>query len=257
MVSRRNFLKAGTLAALPVSTGVSGCTSKGRLQGQQDAFREDFGFITPADDPIFGDSSGDVIKTAVGTGNSRHAEVRRAFRLLWDSPRTVDHMAIAQYFENIQVTNQNEHNYSGAIAKYNEEWQASANPLITSFFAMTNTVPSSGDQTPWCAAFVSFVLYASNKPNMFSALSGSYRSYMTATTTPKFGDVVVFRKYGNLGDRGFGHVGFYISEDETTVTVLGGNQRGTTGSTGAVVRTRYAKIGKSQELHSFRAVPTN
>ena len=37
--------------------------------------------------------------------------------------------------------------------------------------------------------------------------------------------------------------------------VLGGNQRGATGSTGAVVRTRYAKIGRIQELHSFRSVP--
>ena len=52
-----------------------------------------------------------------------------------------------------------------------------------------------------------------------------------------------------------GHFGFYISENERTVTVLGGNQRGTTGSTGAVVRTWYAKTGRTQELHSFRSVP--
>ena len=249
MISRRNLLAASA----PATLALGGCVTATPEPSTPLANSTDFGFIGPNDDPHFSSTGSSI--TAAGSGASRHDEVATAFRLLWDSPRTTDHMSIAQYFENLATTNPNELDLAGNEARYNEEWRGRANPLITGLFSMTNTLPSSGDETPWCAAFVSFILYAAGKPNMFSALSGSYRHYLAETTTPVLGDIVVFEKYGSLGARGFGHVGFYVTENQYTVTVLGGNQRTGTGSTGAVTSTVYAKTGKTQKLHSYRSVP--
>ncbi|MFN7167598.1 MAG: CHAP domain-containing protein [Pannonibacter sp.] len=214
------------------------------------------GFLRPEDDPEFGPliSGLPLGAQTVGTEASRHEEVSRAFRILWDAPRTDNPLELAQYFEAIQDENPNAKNASGLTAKYNEEWVGRANPLITSFFGMTATMPSKGDQTSWCSAFVSFVLYATGKATMLSALSGSYRKYSTATTTPEVGDIVVFRKNGDEGNQGFGHVGFFISETDDEVTVLGGNQGGSTGSTGAVCQSVYKKFGSTLTLHSYRKV---
>ena len=253
-LSRRDILKASSIGAVPVLTALSGCqTTMPPTKPELNKYSEHF--LGPENDPVFNRSSTETHKITIGDQPSRHQEVTKAFRLLWDAPRTDNHYNIAQYFEGITDTNPLERNYSGSIAKYNEEWTSRANPLITAFFGMTNTRPSYGDQTAWCAAFVSFVLYAGNKPNMFSALSGSYRNYLTATTNPKIGDIVVFEKYGEAGANGFGHVGFFVSETDSNVTVLGGNQRGNTGSSGAVVKSVYAKIGRTQKLHSYRSVP--
>ena len=255
MISRRALT-----AKLPLLTAgallSNGCATTpkqtdARLTRPESEFDlNEFGFIGPQHDNIF---NGPAI-SPMGSGESRHEEVRTAFKLLWDAPRTSDHMAILRYFRDITKVNPLEEDAAGNKAKYNEEWSLRANPLITSFFGMTNTLPSSGDQTPWCAAFVSFILYASGKPNMFSALSGSYRHYSTPTETPQYGDVVVFRRTGAAGDRGFGHVGFFLSENDTTVNVLGGNQRGGEGSTGAVVARNYLKAGSYLTLHSYRSV---
>lgn len=248
--TRRSLLVASGTATF----ALNGCvTSSTKSKEHSNYYLNDsFEFIGPENDSFFSEGPQ---KNAAGSGRSRHDEVSTAFRLLWDSPRTRDHFAIAQYFENISTINPNEIDRNGNIASYNEEWVRRANPLITGFFSMTNTLPSSGDETAWCAAFVSFILYAAGKPNMFSALSGSYRHYMNQTLNPALGDLVVFEKYGEAGEKGFGHVGFFVSETDHTITVLGGNQRGGTGSTGAVTRTVYAKIGLTQKLHSYRSVP--
>ena len=254
MFSRRNLFKAS--AALSLGACASSQTSvteetNGAISSPAPLDEVDFDLMTAADDPVFGDSSG---VATVGTGNSRHDEVRTAFRLLWDTPRTDDHMEIARYFENLSTKNPNATNSSGQIASYNEEWVGTSNPLITSFFGMTSVKPYNGDQTFWCAAFVSFVLYAAGKPNMLSALSGAYRRYSAPTADPKVGDVVVFRKNGPEGDQGFGHVGFFVAQSDDYIQVLGGNQRGNSGSTGAVVTTRYEKYGSTLSYHSFRTV---
>lgn len=252
MTDRRTLL-----AGMPIALGATALMTVGCEKTNEDPldpFSEARGFIGEADDKIFLPEASQ--RQVVGTGASRHAEVRDGFKLLWDAPRTQNHMEIAEYFLNITKKNQNERNAAGEIASYNEEWVSRANPLITSFFGMTNTLPSRGDQTAWCAAFVSFILYAAGKPNKFSALSGAYRSYGKPTEEPKFGDVVVFRKNGEKGDLGFGHVGFYISDTPDKVRVLGGNQRAGEGSTGAVVISEYLKKGASLSLHSFRSVPT-
>lgn len=187
----------------------------------------------------------------LGAGSSRHEEVREAFRLLWDSPRTSNHMQIARYFEGIKSINTNERDAAGNYPRYNEEWVTVSNPLITSFFGMTNTLPAKGDVVPWCSAFVSFVIYAAGKIPKFSAASKAYRKYSTETNSPNYGDLAVFenRKNTNLG-----HVGFFVERKDAGIMVLGGNQRGNTGSTGAITTSLYKHDHPVLKLHSFRSM---
>jgi uncharacterized protein (TIGR02594 family) len=167
--------------------------------------------------------------------------------LLFNAPRGANNLVIARYFEGITEKN-------GGGELYNREWTTRPNPLIVGLFSMTQTKPSNGDFTPWCAAFVSFCLYAAGKPSAYSALSGSYRRYGTATTDPQPGDVVVFANYGQSGTQGNGHVGFFIGLENGAIRVLGGNQVGNTGSTGAVTMSTFRRQDRTMELHSFRQV---
>jgi uncharacterized protein (TIGR02594 family) len=245
MIDRRAFVRRSALLA-----GMLGAGSRAYAQVVDPQPPENpFGFIGPEDDPTFGQAitGAPPAASAVGAGPSRHEEVRKAFRLLYEAPRGNDHMAVARYFENITAVNADGE-------KYNAEWNARANPLIVGFFSMTNTTPSTGDQTHWCAAFVSFCLYAAGKANQFSALSGAYRSYSTATTNPMPGDVVVFSKPGPDGAKGFGHVGLFVGQSAGKIRVLGGNQRGNSGTTGAVIAADFPVSSSSLQLHSFRKV---
>jgi uncharacterized protein (TIGR02594 family) len=209
-----------------------------------------FGFVGPADDPEFGAiiRGGEPPNQAVGTGPARHGEVATAFRLLFDVDQSKGPLGAARYFEALE-----EKNSEGEFYKY--EWAKRANPLIVGLFSMTNTLPSEGDQTHWCAAFVNFCLYATGKANTFSALSGSFRKFGTEATAPVPGDVAVFSKTGDMGKRGFGHVAFYISHGGGRIRVLGGNQRGGTGSSGAVVETDYPVQGSDLFLVGIRKAP--
>ena len=158
-------------------------------------------------------------------------------------------MAIARYFMNIKDENKEEPG-----EPYNQEWGERANPLIVGFFSMTNTLPSEGDVTHWCAAFVSFCLYAAGKPNKFSALSGAYRNFGEATSTPAPGDLAVFRLAGKRGDMGFGHVGFFVDRKGSKIRVLGGNQKGNTKSTGAITEADYDAQDPVLQLYGFRKI---
>jgi uncharacterized protein (TIGR02594 family) len=213
------------------------------------AAQDPFNFAGPEDDPEFGPliTGRPAPVRSVASGTSPPEEIATAFRLLFNAPRGAGQIQIARYFEAITQKN-------GGGELYNREWATRPNPLIVGLFSMTQTKPSNGDFTPWCAAFVSFCLYASGKQSAYSALSGSYRRYGTATTEPQPGDVVVFANYGQSGAQGHGHVGFYVGTENGAIRVLGGNQVGATRSTGAVVLTSFRRQDRSMELHSFRRV---
>jgi uncharacterized protein (TIGR02594 family) len=149
---------------------------------------------------------------------------------------------------------------------YAEEWKKTYNPVIVSFFDSTTIRKPDGDITPWCAAFVNWCITKS-KQGKSQGLSGtnsaraqSFRDWGVATNDPQHGDIVVFRKTDSSGR---GHVGFYIADDQSTVSVLGGNQQprsvspGTydTPRTGEINITRYPKRGKSLELTGYRTHP--
>ena len=213
------------------------------------------GLIGPEDDPEFGPA---IRRTAakggsvVGTSPSRHDEVRTGFKLLLDAPRRADVLDTAGYFANISIKNQDGE-------PYNWEWKVRANPLIVGMFAATGTAPSSGDQTSWCAAFVSFCLYLAEKPNKFTALSGGYRNFGSIADSPRKGDIAVFAKPGEEGTKGFGHVGFFMRFEKKNavdgVLLIGGNQRGNTDSTGAITESWFPVTGDGLVLHSIRRIP--
>jgi len=186
-------------------------------------------------------------RTSGETGDSppRLGEISKGFGLLYNAPRGQPPLDVARYFQALPDKNQDG-------SAYNAEWPVKANPVIVGFFSMTNTTPSGGDQTSWCAAFVNFCLAASGREMTFSALSGSFRRYRTATETPREGDIVVFANTGPTGAQGFGHVAFFLSKDASGITVLGGNQ-GPTGK-GAVTIAKFPYEGASLKWHSYRSV---
>lgn len=248
MISRRSLLAAAsTTAATTLMTPNASAQPAANLGA--------FGLLAPENDPEFGPlirGSSTSGGSAVGTGASRHDEVRNGFRLLLDAPRKASVIETARFFEKITLKN-------GDGELYNAEWSTRANPLIVGFFAMTGTAPSQGDQTSWCAAFVSTCLFLADKPNKFTALSGGYRSYGKVASPPLEGDIVVFRKPGEEGAKGFGHVGFFLKEEKRNgsdgVLLLGGNQRGNTGTSGAVTEAWFPASSADLIIHSIRRIP--
>lgn len=75
---------------------------------------------------------------------------------------------------------------------------------------------ASQDATPWCSAFVSWVL---PDGGTHSAWARSYIKYGIKLSEPKYGCICVLSRGPDSG-----HVGFLIKADDNTVTLLGGNQ---------------------------------
>lgn len=238
MLDRRKLLVAGGFA--PMSLAVS---SVARAQSDPTCTAVKAWGFRPAvlDQPA-----------AAGAGSPRNTEVAKAFRLLLSVGKKDTPVGAANYFKSLQDRNNNTDKWL-----YREEWpiNARANPMIVGFFSMTQTLPSEGDQTAWCAAFVNFCLFTAGYEGTGSALSGSFRTFGAKTDNPQVGDVVVFRNVGASGDEGHGHVGFYNGMKNGKISVLGGNQRGDDpGSTGGVKVAAFDRQGSSLEVHSFRSL---
>lgn len=250
MITRRSVL------SIFPATVLSSAATASFAQGQEQQSILEAGLLRPETDPDFGplitgqQNNGGAI---VGTSPSRHEEVRTAFRLLLDAPQGAPLISTARYFEKIKAVNQDNE-------QYNAEWKERANPLIVGMFGVTGTSPASGDQTSWCAAFVSTCLYLSYLPNAYTALSGGYRKFGSDVTgTPQEGDLAVFSKFGADGTKGFGHIGIFLRKEakdgKEGLVVLGGNQRGGTGTTGAVTETWFPFEGTDLYVHSIRRIP--
>jgi uncharacterized protein (TIGR02594 family) len=97
------------------------------------------------------------------------------------------------------------------------------NSKIINFFKEIRFGGIKNDDTPWCAAFVSYVLLKAGLPFQNSLLARSYIDYKTERKEkPDIFDIVIFSRGAKNGP--FGHVGFYIGEDKDTIHILGGNQ---------------------------------
>ena len=92
------------------------------------------------------------------------------------------------------------------------------NSRIVDYFDSV-TYRATDDETPWCAAFVNWVLMEAGIARTESAAALSFAKWGVKTTKPKYGDIVVF-DHGH----GRGHVGFFMGTDGKNVSVLGGNQ---------------------------------
>lgn len=100
-------------------------------------------------------------------------------------------------------------------------WAKSLGGWIASFYK--------DDSIPWCGLFVANCIASAGYKPADKALSALAWNDWGIPTTPRLGAVMVFKRKGG------GHVGFYVSEDETSYHILGGNQ------SDAVTVTKIAK----------------
>jgi uncharacterized protein (TIGR02594 family) len=232
-LSRRALFAAASasLAAAPDLAKASGRRGpRLTVPPQAPDHRLPFGgdFVGPDNDP---DLAAKSLAAQIGSGSSAHGEVATAFRLLFGVAGKKTPLEAARYFASLTERNEDDEPYV-------REWANRANPLITGFFSMTHTLPSDGDETPWCAAFVSFCLYATGRPTRYSALARSYVGYGGgATPDPRPGDLAVFKRGKNSG-----HVAFFTGWETNHAgkrtgrcLVLGGNQGAIDGVRDAIV----------------------
>lgn len=100
-----------------------------------------------------------------------------------------------------------------------------SNPKINAWFRVLG-YQTLKDDTPWCGAFVGYVLKSlgyeiPRQPLRARAFEGMGQS-IGLNDAQKYHSVVVF--WRKTRTSGLGHVGFYVSHDATHVTVAGGNQ---------------------------------
>lgn len=234
VTTRRDLLKASIIlpALAPAHTLAQ------QAAAPNEGFFEKMGFVSSRPG-----------SAAVGTGRSRHEEIVLAFKLLFAAPRDVPPIAVAEYFEDITVTNRDKEGFNAEWKTKESNGEARANPVILGFFSATNTVPRpNGDQTSWCAAFVSFCLMVAGRDSPLSALSGDYRRFGEKVQNPEKGDLVVYSERKERGEAGYGHVGFYVSENDDGIQTLGGNQ------SNSVRTTTYPREGNALTLFGFRRI---
>lgn len=104
-----------------------------------------------------------------------------------------------------------------------------SNPRILEYaeFAMSETSFSfSDDDIPWAGLFVAWVVAQSGVDKSLIPkkllTNRSWLEFGKPTDSPRKGDIVIFWRGSRNGTKG--HVGFYQSEDEEVIRVLGGNQ---------------------------------
>ena len=99
---------------------------------------------------------------------------------------------------------------------------AEDNPRIAEYFTAT-TYPATDDETPWCSAFVNWVMKSAGVARTKSAAAISWLDWGVVVKPSKvrYGDVLIW-DYKN----GKGHVAFFVGVDATTgdILALGGNQ---------------------------------
>jgi uncharacterized protein (TIGR02594 family) len=190
------------------------------------------------------------VSDSLGVDPALPVEERMARTLLFAVPEKTSPLAVAEYF--IDVGNgQAGDEYKPFICGWPTRW----NPVIRTFFQATKTQPA-GDVTPWCAAFVNWCfMHSGQGVATDSASSGSFRCFGAETSSPKRGDLVVFKDKADAPDAncsGRGHVGFYIDDFGADIDVLGGNQIAQHSQSHRISVARLAKDGRRLALHSFR-----
>ena len=139
-------------------------------------------------------------------------EEERIARDIINAAPTSSPLAIMRYFAGLTRVN------AGGEA-YNAGWAHRWNPVIVEFFTAT-TDTHSGDETPWCAAFLNWCLRRARYKGLTeSASSGSFRDAPGRTTNKSVGDIVVYKSTGCQG-----HVALYLRTVGGSYEVIGGNQ---------------------------------
>lgn len=117
------------------------------------------------------------------------------------------------------------------------------NPRILEYHASTSLgrVEARKDSTPWCSSFINWCMEQAGENGTDSAWALSWNDWQEKLSNPKVGCIVVFSRVGSNVDGG--HVGFFLSETNSEVTVLGGNQAD------KVSRSIYPKDGRKGRFY--------
>jgi len=98
-------------------------------------------------------------------------------------------------------------------------------PRIVEYLQHTRIIPAmQHDETPWCSAFVCFVMEQSGLSSTRSAAARSWLTWGVELKEPLPGCIAVLTREGHPGS---GHVGFYVGMSKPpyeSVLLLGGNQ---------------------------------
>lgn len=98
----------------------------------------------------------------------------------------------------------------------------STNPEVLKYYAETGHAWVNDDETPWCAAFLNWVVQKAGYKQTKKLTARSFLYWGSKTQEPELGDVVVFWRESPTSWKG--HCGVYIKELGGRIFVLGGNQ---------------------------------
>jgi uncharacterized protein (TIGR02594 family) len=96
------------------------------------------------------------------------------------------------------------------------------NPVIVQFFKNSLNPQIKNDDVAWCAAFVNSILYECKLPQTGKLNARSFLNLGVKVDQPVLGDIVVLWRISKDGP--WGHVGFFIREEDDLIYILGGNQ---------------------------------
>lgn len=99
-----------------------------------------------------------------------------------------------------------------------------SNKRILEYFHSCGQDWVTNDETPWCAAFLNFILKKAGMENSGRLNARSFLEIGKETKYPTLGDLVILWRGSKEGV--LGHCGIFISEVENTIYILGGNEDG-------------------------------
>jgi uncharacterized protein (TIGR02594 family) len=108
---------------------------------------------------------------------------------------------------------------------------AASNPAILAMLKLDQSWPG-GDEVPWCSAYVNYVCFLLGLPRSKSLAARSWLKVgapvSLTNASPGFDVVVLTRGTGAQPGPDVlaapGHVGFYLSAQDSSISILAGNQ---------------------------------
>jgi len=102
------------------------------------------------------------------------------------------------------------------------------NPRILEYHQATS-LRANSDETPWCSAFVNWVMRQSGHTGTQNALASSWLTWGAKLAEPRYGAIAIIRSKSAAGNAATGsstgyHVGFLVEQTAKAVRILGGNQ---------------------------------
>jgi len=97
-----------------------------------------------------------------------------------------------------------------------------SNPDVMKYFHETGREWVEDDSTPWCDAFVDWVVMKAGGDPSPGLLARAWLDFGEVILEPEVGDLVIFWRV--KWNSPYGHVGFFVRRKDNYIWVLGGNQ---------------------------------